>query len=210
MSLNAATIEFLLAKGLSGEDLLEVARRSEARKDATAAERMARHRARNATRNATRNVTRNAPPYEDTSTPSVDVTEASASSTSTVSREPFPRPEWADPQVWKDFLANRKRKRMTNSVTAYRQFLGDVERIADDEWPPGRLLKHAAGKGWGSINDPRDSDHGRQHNGHRSGAQRMGGPRPDPTLALVRAATAAQRQDAGDYGQAGAPLSSGE
>jgi hypothetical protein len=205
VSLNAATIEFLLAKGLSGEDLLEVARRSEARKDPTAAERMARHRA----RNATRNVTRNAPPYEDTSTPSVDVTEASASSTSTVSRnEPFPRPEWADPQAWKDFLANRKRKRMTNSVTAYEQFLGDVDRIADDEWPPGRLLKHAAGKGWGSINDPRENDHGRT-NGNRQNGQRLGGPRPDPTLALVRAATAAQRQDAGDYGEARAALPPG-
>lgn len=45
MSLNAATIEYLLSKGLTGEDLLEVARRSEVRRDPTAAERQARFRA---------------------------------------------------------------------------------------------------------------------------------------------------------------------
>lgn len=45
MSLNAATIEFLLEKGLTGADLLEVARRSESRRDTTNAERQARHRA---------------------------------------------------------------------------------------------------------------------------------------------------------------------
>jgi hypothetical protein len=39
MSLNAATIEFLLARGLTGEDLLEVARRQEQRSDPTAAKR---------------------------------------------------------------------------------------------------------------------------------------------------------------------------
>lgn len=46
MSLNAATIEILLAKGLSGADILEVARASEMKADRTNAERQARHRAR--------------------------------------------------------------------------------------------------------------------------------------------------------------------
>jgi uncharacterized protein YdaU (DUF1376 family) len=68
---------------------------------------------------------------------------------------PFPRPEWAEEQVWRDFMANRKKRRMTNSATAYRQFLSDIARLTDDEWPPGRLLEYAAGKSWGSVNDPR-------------------------------------------------------
>lgn len=46
MSLNAATIEFLLSKGLSGQDLLEVARRSEMRSDTTATQRKRRQRER--------------------------------------------------------------------------------------------------------------------------------------------------------------------
>jgi hypothetical protein len=45
VSLNAATIEILLAKGLSGEDILEVARATETRADRTNADRQARHRA---------------------------------------------------------------------------------------------------------------------------------------------------------------------
>jgi len=46
VSLNAAAIEILLAKGLTGEDLLEVARALEKRRDGTNAERQARHRQR--------------------------------------------------------------------------------------------------------------------------------------------------------------------
>lgn len=46
MSLNAATIAVLLAKGLSGVDLLEVAQAMEATKDATATLRKRRQRAR--------------------------------------------------------------------------------------------------------------------------------------------------------------------
>lgn len=202
MSLNAATIEFLLGKGLTGEDLLEVARRSEARRDPTAAERMARHRERKA---ATRNDTRNASPYEDTSTPLSSETQVSSDGERAGAREnPFPRPDWADRGHWRDFMANRKRRRMTNSPTAYSQFLGDVERLADDEWPPGRLLELAAGKGWGSINKPDE-----YRNGRTNGIG-MAGPRPDPTLALVRSAVQAQREDSGDRWQAGAPLPAGQ
>jgi uncharacterized protein YdaU (DUF1376 family) len=87
---------------------------------------------------------------------------------------PFPRPEWADQQVWTDFMANRRKRRMTNSATAYRQFLTDVAKWTDDEWPPGRLLEYAAGKSWGSINDPREG----RANG-RSGTNGMGGHQPD-------------------------------
>lgn len=46
MSLNAATIEILIAKGLSASDILDVARASECKADRTNAERQARHRAR--------------------------------------------------------------------------------------------------------------------------------------------------------------------
>jgi hypothetical protein len=45
VSLNAATIEVLLAKGLTGADMLEIARAMENRADPTNAARQARHRA---------------------------------------------------------------------------------------------------------------------------------------------------------------------
>jgi len=77
VSLNADTIEFLLSKGLTGADLLEVARRSERRSDPTAAERMRNMRARKKAGRVTRNVT-NEPPNDNTLTP---VPEANASVT---------------------------------------------------------------------------------------------------------------------------------
>lgn len=46
MSLNAAAIEILLSKGLTGEDLLDVARALEKTRDNTNAERQARYRSR--------------------------------------------------------------------------------------------------------------------------------------------------------------------
>lgn len=66
----------------------------------------------------------------------------------------FVRPDWADAEVWRDFLSNRKRKRLPNTATAYRGFLADIDKLATDEWPPGRLLEHAAMKGWGAIYEP--------------------------------------------------------
>lgn len=55
---------------------------------------------------------------------------------------------------WRDFLANRKRKNLTNSETAYLGQLRLLERFASDEWPPGRLVEKAAEKGWATIVDP--------------------------------------------------------
>lgn len=74
--------------------------------------------------------------------------------------DPFPKPDWADAQVWDDFLKNRKAKKLPNTATAYSRLMADLNRLADAEWPPGRLLEHAAAKGWGGIYDPRGKDNG--------------------------------------------------
>lgn len=91
---------------------------------------------------------------------------------------PFPRPDWADPQHWIDFLANRKRKSLPNTATAHKRFLADIEKWTDDEWPPWRLLEHAAAKGWAAIYNPRESDNGPKRidsmGGHRGQADPRG------------------------------------
>lgn len=99
-----------------------------------------------------------------------DSSEAKASSPRT-----WPCPPGVDPLHWRDFLRNRKTKRLTNSETAFRSVLKDIADIADAEWPPGRLVEHAAAKGWGSINDPRKPKYGNPSN-----------DRTDPTSAAVR------------------------
>jgi hypothetical protein len=177
VSLNAATIEFLLAKGLTGADLLEVARRSEARRDPTAGERMARYRA----RKDTRNVTRNAPLNEVSNPPEENTTGAKAPSVKPAGKaDIFVCPEGVEPAHWRDFMENRKRKHLARTQTAYDAILGDLAALADDEWPPGRLVQHAAGKGWGSINDPRTS-----FNGQPSSQQRRAEHGTDSLTAIA-------------------------
>jgi len=156
MSLNAATIEVLLAKGLTAADLLEVARALEKKRDNTNAERQARHRAkRKGNGRYSNGVT---PPNDiDILTPH-EVSEAKASSP-----RPWACPEGVDPGHWADFRRNRKTKRCTDSETAYRAQLRELERLADDEWPPGRLVQFAAERGWASINDPRKPRYDQQH-----------------------------------------------
>lgn len=94
MSLNAATIEILIAKGLSAGDILEVARATEIKADRTNAERQARYRAKK--RNAV-TVTPTVPPNEDILTPSSTDSpdEASASS-------PSRQPVSAAIEVWNE------------------------------------------------------------------------------------------------------------
>jgi hypothetical protein len=115
--------------------------------------------------------------------------------------DPFPMPDFAEPQVWSDFMTNRKRKKLTNSATAYEGFLGDIARYADDEWPPGRLLRHAAAKGWGGIYDPREQD--RKNGTDRQNRASDGPVNPMVRAVLDRQARRASGQPAGVQGHAG-------
>jgi len=98
---------------------------------------------------------------------------------------PFPRPDWADPQHWSDLLANRKRKSLPNTATAHKKLIADIHRLTDADWPPGRLLEHAAAKGWAAIYNPKDDNDGRQR------TNTMGGIRRDSSEGRTVAAGAA-------------------
>lgn len=166
MALKAEVLDALLDAGASAEmivaaikaDMAQDELRREAKRSSNA-ERQQRYRDKRKNRksrgsnadNALRPVT---PPIEDNHTPSVLSPNGEKHSTAKP-RDPFPMPEWCeDEQVWADFLANRKRKRLPNTPTAHKGFLDDIARISSPEWPPWRLLKHATAKGWGGIYDP--------------------------------------------------------
>jgi hypothetical protein len=74
---------------------------------------------------------------------------------------------WALPvgvslQVWTDLLANRKRKRLSNTPTAWKAFNDDLARVSNQTGiPPPRLIELCTAKGWGAIYDPRDQRHER-------------------------------------------------
>lgn len=106
---------------------------------------------------------------------------------------PFPRPWWADKRVWADWLEVRKAKKARNTITAHNGFLRDIDKHADAEWPPGRLLEHAVARSWLSINRPEERPHydrlpTRQPNLRRAASTR--GDRPNPCLDMLYAAEA--------------------
>lgn len=70
----------------------------------------------------------------------------------------FPMPEWCpSSQVWRDLKANRKAKRLPCTATAHAKLIRDIEKMADDEWPPGRLLEAIVARGWAAAYDPREN-----------------------------------------------------
>lgn len=95
----------------------------------------------------------------------------------------FPCPDWADSRVWADLKRNRRTKRLTNTATAHKRFISDVMAMADDDWPPGRLVEAIAAKGWGGAYDPRDKQE--FHNG--KDIRQRGPSGPDKRSGLARA-----------------------
>lgn len=112
---------------------------------------------------------RNCPPQEQTPTPAKIAGKPSRTIIGSVAKatsparamkiDPFPMPEGVNPEHWRDFLANRKAKKLRNSPTAHKCLLDDLARLSSDEWPPGRLIELAAAKGWGGIYLPREQTH---------------------------------------------------
>ena len=183
MTLTSAALEVLVAKGLSAADILDVARALEVRKDPTAAERKRRQREREAAGRdmSQRDVTRDEPPSLDKEKCPKEINPTPAHTHTSPARvAPWPCPEGVDARHWSDFLANRKRKKLTNSVTAHEGVLADIARLSDDHWPPGALVQHAAAKGWGSINYPSDGPRDERRNGQ----QRMAGHRSGGSVTI--------------------------
>ena len=68
---------------------------------------------------------------------------------------------------------------MMNSPSAHAKLLRDLEQLSDEEWPPGRLLQHAAEVGWAGIYNPRDreqrnvqrADHDQRSSGRHPGGR---------------------------------------
>jgi hypothetical protein len=117
----------------------------------------------------------------------------------------FPCPVGCDPADWRDLLANRQVKRLAMTRAAYRKLIRDLDAQSDDEWPPGRLLAHAAERGWAQIFDPRDDHQGASRHGsrrpYRSGSTRPApGDPAEPCNPLVRAVLRSEARDAGEGG----------
>lgn len=153
MNFNSAALKLMLEKGLTLGDVVEIAAANERRADPTAAERKRRQRTK-----SQRDVTRDPPNDRDILTP--EVSDAIASSPQL---RPWALPVGVSLQVWSDFLANRKRKRLGTSDTAWKAFNDDLSRVSSQTGiPPPKLIEQCTAKGWGAIYDPRDQRNDRQ------------------------------------------------
>lgn len=94
------------------------------------------------------------PPNENISNPPTDThPEPSPAPAPTRARaDDFPRLDCASPELWQDFLRNRKLKRLPNTAAAHRRLVRDLDAmVARTGWPPGRVFEACVEQGWGAI-----------------------------------------------------------
>lgn len=86
---------------------------------------------------------------------------------------PWKIPEGLNPQVWKDLLDNRKRKRLGQTETAWKQFQRELAAMAENlTMHPNELIERITAKGWGAVYDPtqsRSPNNGTSGNDHPLG-----------------------------------------
>jgi hypothetical protein len=195
MSLIATAVKHLLAAGVSGDDLVRAIAEMEASapsgKDAVAERRRQWDRERKRAERAREDAylsggnppdpvdsveTADRAPALDKSpqTPKINPTPHVCVGGASARKAPaFPVPTGCDPDDWRDLLANRKSKRLPMTPAAYRKLIRDLGEQSDEEWPPGKVLRHAAEKGWAAIFDPRERP------GSRNGQHRTSTIGPD-------------------------------
>lgn len=190
MSLSAAVLDALAASGVSREQIIAAVKADIVEREAAAEAKLEAKRAGNRERQQRKRAKSNAQSRDvthvtrdgcdvgfnerDNLTSREDLPQEPNGSLPQGAKHPKSSARWlcppdVDPQHWSDLMANRKRKRCAQTQTAYDAFLADIAELADDEWPPGRLVEHAAAKGWASINDPRTDYGKRPHSERKSG-----------------------------------------
>lgn len=183
MSVIATALKHLIAAGMSGDDLVRAVAEMEAASvacspDPVAEKRRAYDRQRKRDAKVSGGIpvestdsAENPSPFDkETLSPTPPIKEINIP-TRVMGDAParkgnFPVPEGCDPDDWRDLQANRKAKRLPMTPGAYRKILKDLADQSDAEWPPGRVLRHAAESGWAAIYDPRSSQ-GTRKNGNR-------------------------------------------
>lgn len=101
-------------------------------------------------------------------------TETEVSEPNGSSPRPWSLPAGVSLQVWTDLKANRKRKRLPNTPTAWKGFNDDLARVsAQTGIPPPQLIEQCTAKGWGTIHDPKDQRNERPNDPTTSALQRV-------------------------------------
>lgn len=173
MSLSAAVIEALVSKGLSAQDILDVAKASEVKTDRTAAERQARHRAKGKKRNAV--TSRRDPPIEDNHTPG-DISPDGENHPVCARDADWPDlPDWLPPVPWNAYLEMRREKRAWPTAEAVGLLVGKLGRWRDKGHDPTAILNNSTECNWTGIFEPRTPANDRQHSPNQRPSTRQSG-----------------------------------
>lgn len=151
MSLTTAALEVLVAKGMSAQDILDIARALDVKSDPTAAERKRRQRQKEAEEMSQRDVTRDTPlslpPNEKISNPPTYTPEnITPARKGNRAKPPTPaKPDDVSEQTWVDFVHHRKIKRAAVSETA----MAGIRREAKIAgWTMEAALAETVSRGW--------------------------------------------------------------
>lgn len=211
MNLSAAALLLMAEKGLTLHDVAEIAAANEQRSDPTNAQRQARHRAKRKEGESNGvTVTRyNGPPNESTLTPP-EVSKDEAIASSQAARQPTAEAaliwnENANPTGWPKVqtLSPSRLRALSARLRegGLARWKAAIAKARESPYLGGSDPPHWFTFSWliKSENFAKlmEGNYDRQRS-----VSSLGGPRPDPTLALVRAATAAQREDHRDHGEA--------
>lgn len=156
MSLNVAALEILVAKGMSAQDILEIARALEIKKDPTATERKRRQREREADerdlshRDVTRDTSLPLPPNDNNSNPP---TPAHKNNIHTRESRPAKQPKFQKPydvseRIWTDFVQHRRTKRAPVSETVIAGIRREAKKAG---WSLENALAETVTRGWQSF-----------------------------------------------------------
>jgi hypothetical protein len=151
MSLNAATIEILIAKGLTAADILDVAKATEVKADRTNAERQARYRAR---RSNAVTVT-SAPPndIDNSNPPPSEPNGSKGSKRARAKSVSVDAPDWLPAGPWAAFVEMREgmHPKIPWSANAAKLVISKIETLMGEGHCPVRLLEKAVVSGWRTV-----------------------------------------------------------
>lgn len=188
MSLNAAMIQAMVDKGLSAQDIADIAKASEAKVDRTAAERQARYRERKrGKRNAV--TSRRDPPIEEIHTPRSDVSPDGENQNEACVRDAdWPEiPDWMPAKPWNAFLAMRRDKRKWPTPNGVELMIVNLGKWRTKGHDPGEVLNNSTMNHWTGLFEPKETANGRQSRATDAFAS-LRGSRPNPALDMVLAA----------------------
>jgi hypothetical protein len=181
VSLNAAMIQAMVDKGLSGQDIADIAKAGEAKVDRTAAERQARHRAKSrAERNAV--TSRCDHPIEEDHTPGSHVSPSGENENTAIRRNGWPViPDWMPARPWNAYIETRKNL----TPNAVGLMIGKLERWRAQGHDPGEILDTSTLNGWKGLFEPKEPQNGRSGLHPANDRTSVRGSRPNPALDMV-------------------------